>query len=121
MIAVLFEVRPADGRAADYLDAAATLRHELERIDGFVSVERFQSLADPDRLLSLSFWRDEAAVERWRNHDAHRLAQRAGRAGLLADYRLRIAHVVRDYGMHDREAAPGDSRSYHAAHPVQPR
>jgi heme-degrading monooxygenase HmoA len=113
-IAVIFEVELASGRAEDYLAHAAALRTQLEAIEGFVSVERFQSLAAPGKLLSLSFWRDEAAVTRWRNHEAHRVAQAAGRDGVFSDYRLRIAAVVRDYGMRDqREHAPSDSRAFH--------
>jgi len=114
MIAVLFEVQLAPGRTDDYLAEAAALRDALEAIDGFISVERFQSLADPDRLLSLSFWRDEEAVTRWRTLERHRAAQTRGRAGVFADYRLRIASVVRDYGMHGpRDQAPADSRRFH--------
>jgi heme-degrading monooxygenase HmoA len=113
MIAVIFEVRPAAGRKDDYLGLAAALRQDLEGIDGFISVERFQSLTDPDKLLSLSFWRDEAAVRAWRNTARHRDAQQAGRAGIFADYRLRIAAVVRDYGMAERADAPDDSRAVH--------
>jgi heme-degrading monooxygenase HmoA len=110
MIAVIFEVWPSPGRKQDYLDLAASLRAELERIDGFLSIERFQSLTDPDKLLSLSFWRDEAAVARWRNLEHHRAAQKAGRGGVFRDYRLRVAHVLRDYGMMERAEAPADSR-----------
>jgi heme-degrading monooxygenase HmoA len=111
MIAVIFEVVPhADGRQC-YLDIAASLRPTLEQIDGFLSIERFQSLSDPDKVLSLSFFRDEAAVARWRQLDAHRAAQKAGRAELFAGYRLRIAQVVRDYGMHERAQVPPDSRT----------
>jgi heme-degrading monooxygenase HmoA len=113
MMAVIFEVRPAAGRKDDYLGLAAALRSDLERIDGFISVERFQSLTDPDKLLSLSFWRDEAAVRAWRNTARHRDAQQAGRAGIFADYRLRIAAVARDYGMTERAQAPEDSRTVH--------
>ena len=113
MIAVIFEVWPASGRKEDYLAIAATLRAELEKIDGFVSVERFQSLTDPGKLLWLSFWRDEDAVQRWRNQVHHRESQAAGRAGVFADYRLRIASVVRDYGMTSRAQAPEDSRAFH--------
>jgi len=109
MIAVIFEVHIAEGRQQDYLDIAAGLRAELEAIDGFLSVERFASLSDPNRLLSLSFWRDEEAVRRWRTASRHRAAQRAGRDGIFSNYRLRIATVLRDYGMHDREQAPRDS------------
>lgn len=111
MIAVIFEVEPHSGSAAHYLDLAAGLRPELEAVDGFLSVERFESLARPGRYLSLSFWRDEAAVCAWRNHEHHRAAQQAGRAGVLANYRLRVAAVLRDYGLHDRAQAPDDSRA----------
>ncbi len=106
MLAVIFEVIPAPGRKQQYLELAAQLRPELEKIDGFIS---------ENKLLSLSFWRDEEAVRRWRNLAAHREAQARGRSGVFADYRLRIASVVRDYGMTDRAEAPPDSRS---AHPV---
>ena len=116
MIAVIFEVWPASGRKEDYLAIAATLRAELEKMDGFISVERFQSLTDPGKLLSLSFWRDEEAVRRWRNEVHHRESQAAGRGGVFADYRLRIAAVVRDYSMtQQREQAPEDSRAFHDA------
>ena len=106
MIAVIFEVVPAEGREGEYLESAAALRGELEAIDGFVSVERFRSIADPARLLSLSFFRDEAAVAEWRNRPRHRAAQAAGRGGVFAGYRLRIAEVVRDYGLDDRAEVP---------------
>ena len=116
MIAVIFEVWPANGCTTDYLDHAARLRVELDQVDGFISVERFQSLADPDKLLSVSFWRDEAAVAAWRRHAGHRATQSAGRKGIFRDYRLRVAAVVRDYGMtQTREQAPGDSRLAHDA------
>lgn len=114
MIAVIFEVWPAEGRKPAYLDLAARLRDELMAMDGFVSVERFQSLTDPEKILSLSFWRDEAAVAGWRNHAMHREMQAAGRNGVFADYRLRVAAVLRDYGMTERrEQAPDDSRAAH--------
>lgn len=113
MLAVIFEVVPADGRQQEYLDLAASLRPLLERVDGFVSIERFQSLTDPGKILSLSYWRDEAAVARWRQMEAHRAAQSAGRAGVFRDYRLRVADVVRDYGMRERDEAPPDSRNAH--------
>jgi len=106
MHAVIFEVEPEPERRQDYLDIAARLRPELERIDGFISVERFQSLTNPDKILSLSFWRDEAAVVRWRRQEEHRAAQRAGRTGIFRTYRLRVAAVVRDYGMDERAEAP---------------
>ena len=113
MIAVIFEVWPADGEKAHYLDIAATLRPELEKIDGFISVERFQSLTEPGKLLSLSFFRDEAAVIAWRNTLDHRKAQAAGRGGVFSNYRLRIASVMRDYGLHERDEAPKDSKAAH--------
>jgi heme-degrading monooxygenase HmoA len=117
VIAVIFEVRPRaeDGARERYLEIAASLRERLAAIDGFVSIERFQSLADPSKLLSLSFWRDEAAVAEWRAMEAHREAQAIGRGVLFEDYRLRIAAVVRDYGLTDRTEAPADSRAIHDA------
>ena len=113
MIAVIFEVWPAEGRRDEYLDLAAALRPLLADLDGFLSIERFESLSTPGKLLSLSFWRDEAAVAQWRQTEAHRGAQTRGRAEVLADYRLRIAGVVRDYGLREREQAPTDSRTRH--------
>lgn len=114
MIAVIFEVEPAEGQRQAYLDLAAALRPQLEKMDGFISVERFQSITDPKKMLSLSFWRDEEAVLAWRTHAAHRATQAKGRAGIFKDYRLRIAEVARDYGMHERrEQAPRDSRQAH--------
>ena len=111
MIAVIFEVEPAEGKRDAYLGIAANLRPLLDGIDGFISIERFQSLVDPNRILSLSFWRDEDAVKAWRNTEEHRQAQQAGRGGIFAGYRLRIAHVVRDYGLTERDEAPTDSRA----------
>ncbi|QND57718.1 antibiotic biosynthesis monooxygenase family protein [Mesorhizobium huakuii] len=111
MIAVIFEVQPAEGKRDAYLGVAANLRPLLDGIDGFISIERFQSLVDPNRILSLSFWRDEEAVKAWRNTEEHRQAQQAGRGGIFAGYRLRIAHVVRDYGLTERDEAPADSRA----------
>ena len=106
MIAVIFEVIPAPGERQRYLDTAASLRPQLDAVDGFISIERFESLAQPGKILSLSFWRDEQAVTRWREFGPHRAAQRAGREGVFADYRLRVAGVVRDYGMFEREQVP---------------
>ncbi|MGH3629693.1 MAG: antibiotic biosynthesis monooxygenase family protein [Sciscionella sp.] len=114
MIAILFELWPAEGHADDYFGLAASLKSDLERIPGFISVERFQSLAEPGKLLSLSFFRDEAAVRAWRNLPGHRAAQARGRSGILADYRLRVARVLRDYGKEVRGEAPRDSRRAHA-------
>lgn len=111
MIAVLFEVHPA--LKDEYLELAAALRPRLDALEGFLSIERFQSLTDPGKLLSLSFFRDEEAVRRWRETAAHRAAQARGREAVLADYRLRVAQVVRDYGMRDRAEAPSDSRIVH--------
>lgn len=113
MIAVIFEVEPAEGRKGEYLDIAAAMRPLLDEVEGFISVERFQSLTDPRKILSLSFFEDEAAIARWRNLTAHRGAQARGRSAVFDDYRLRIAQVVRDYGMFDRTEAPADSRGAH--------
>ncbi|MDX1512606.1 MAG: antibiotic biosynthesis monooxygenase [Gammaproteobacteria bacterium] len=106
MHAVIFEVEPKEERFDDYLDIAASLRPELEKVDGFISVERFRSLTNDRKILSLSFWRDEAAIKAWREHVEHREAQRKGRAEIFRDYRLRVAAVLRDYGMSVREQAP---------------
>jgi heme-degrading monooxygenase HmoA len=111
MIAVIFEVEPAAGKRDAYLGIAGELRPLLDGIDGFLSIERFQSLVDPNRILSLSFWRDEDAVKAWRNTEEHRQAQKAGRGGIFSGYRLRIAHVVRDYGRPERAEAPMDGRA----------
>lgn len=113
MITVLFEVELAPGRRDAYLGAAETLRPLLAGVDGFISIERFESLSRPGRLLSLSFWESEEAVQRWRTLDAHRAAQQAGRASIFADYRLTVAEVIRGYGLTDREKAPEDSRVFH--------
>lgn len=113
MIAVIFEVEPADGRREEYLEIAASMRSLLEEVDGFISVERFESLTQPGKLLSLSFFRDEEAVKRWRMLAAHRKAQSRGRGGVFAGYRLRVAHVLRDYGLTDRTEAPLDSQQAH--------
>lgn len=115
MIAVIFEVEPAEGRKDEYLDIAAEMRPMLDDIEGFISVERFQSLTDPCKILSLSFFEDEDAIARWRNLNAHRGAQAKGRSGVFDNYRLRIASVIRDYGMFDRAQAPADSRKAHTA------
>ena len=113
MIAVIFEVVPAPGRQQEYLDLAARLKPELEKMDGFISIERFASLTQEGKILSLSIWRDEEAVRRWRNLVDHRAAQAKGRGGIFADYRLRVASVIRDYGMRERAEAPQDSRERH--------
>ena len=113
MIAVIFEAQPKADRQSAYLDTAAAMRPLLAAIDGFRSIERYQSLAEPGKLLSLSFWRDEAAIWQWRTLEAHRGAQEAGRKVIFEDYRLRVAQVLRDYGMTDRAQAPVDSRAVH--------
>ena len=113
MIAVIFEVSPAEGEMGRYLDLAAALRADLEQTDGFISVERFESLSTPGKLLSLSIFRDEAAVAAWRNRPGHRTIQAKGRDGVFANYRLRVAQVVRDYGLNERDEAPADSRTAH--------
>jgi heme-degrading monooxygenase HmoA len=108
MIAVIFEAQPREGQQDAYLSIAAVLRPELEKIDGFISIERFQSLSEPGKILSLSWWRDEASVARWRSFEQHRAAQRAGRERIFRDYRLRVAEVLRDYGMADRAQVPAN-------------
>lgn len=113
MIAVIFEVEPDPAHKERYLDIAARIRPELEKVDGFISIERFQSLTDENRILSLSFFRDEEAVKAWRNLEAHRSAQAQGRSGVFKNYRLRVASVLRDYGLNDRDQAPSDSRTVH--------
>ena len=115
MIAVIFEVRPKPERRDEYFDIAASLRPLLAEIDGFVSIERFESLSEPGKILSLSFWRDEAAVAEWRRLEQHRAAQARGRREVFRDYRLRVAGVIRDYGMEERADAPPDSRLVHQA------
>lgn len=113
MIAVIFEVWPAEERATEYFDLAAELKPLLETIDGFISIERFESLATKGKFLSLSFWRDEEAIRSWRNLEGHRSAQARGRGGVFANYRIRVAPVSRDYGMNERDGAPEDSRTAH--------
>jgi heme-degrading monooxygenase HmoA len=113
MIAVIFEVEPHPEHREGYLGTAASLRPILEKMDGFISIERFESLVNPGKILSLSFWRDEESVQRWREVEAHRAAQSAGRKTMFADYRLRVAAVIRDYGKEERAQAPADSRSLH--------
>lgn len=113
MIAVIFEVWPNEGRRETYLEMAAGLKPLLEEMDGFISVERFESLTEPGKMLSLSFWRDEEAVAAWRAVGAHRKAQSRGRSQIFGDYRLRVAGVIRDYGMTERDEAPADNRAVH--------
>ena len=108
MIAVIFEAQPRGDQRDAYLSIAASLRPELEKIDGFIAIERFQSLSEHGKILSLSWWRDEASVARWRQFEQHRAAQRAGRERIFRDYRLRVAQVLRDYGMSDRAQVPAN-------------
>ena len=114
MIAVIFEVQPHAERKDAYLDAAARLKPLLEKMDGFISIERFESLSQPGKILSLSIWRDEEAVRQWRNVEEHRRIQDAGRRLIFADYRLRVAQVIRDYGLDERAEAPDDSKAAHS-------
>ncbi len=125
MIAVIFEAIPKPGRRDAYFSIAATLAPRLQEIDGFISIERFESIAEPGKVLSLSFWRDAAAVAQWRRLEQHRAAQSAGRDSVFQDYRLRVTQVLRDYGMTERDQAPADSLAVHAtttsAHPGESR
>lgn len=113
MIGVIFEVEPAEGQKEAYLEMAAKMRPLVEQIDGFISVERFQSLTNPDKLLSISFYRDEKALDEWRRLAPHRGAQSKGRSGMFSDYRIRVVSVIRDYTLNDRAQAPEDSRKEH--------
>lgn len=113
MIAIIFEVWPAEGRREEYLERAAALKESLIDHPGFISVERFESLTTPGKMLSVSFFEDEASVQAWRNRAGHRRQQAAGRGGVFSDYRLRVAEVMRDYGMTERDEAPDDSRAAH--------
>jgi heme-degrading monooxygenase HmoA len=113
LTAVIFEVCPSQGRKDDYLGIAAALRADLDRIDGFISIERFQGLSDHEKVLSLSSWRDEEAIKNWRNHSKHRESQTKGRAGIFANYRLRVGPVTRDCGLTERAEVPMDSRDVH--------
>lgn len=119
MIAVIFELRTSEAHKAEYLQLAADLKPYLADIKGFISIERFQSLAEPEKILSLSFWESEAAIEAWRNLEVHRSAQAKGRASILDFYRLRVANVIRDYGLDTRNETPKDSRDYHQNHEGQ--
>ncbi len=113
MIAVIFESWPKPGKAQTYLDMGAALASHLDNLDGFISIERFQSVVDPGKLLAISFWRDEAAVENWRKNDIHRAIQSKSREAVFDDYRLRVAAVIRDDTISSREQTPGDSREAH--------
>ena len=113
MLAVIFEFEPLADKKQDYLQFAAELGHELDTMDGFISIERFESLTRPGKLLSLSFWRDEVSISNWRNLEKHRAAQQASRNGIMSDYRLRVASIIRDYDMWDRADAPDDSKDFH--------
>lgn len=113
MVAVIFEAIPAKGKWDEYLDFAAELKPELSKIEGFLSIERFQSISNPEKVLSLSFWKDEKSIQQWRNIELHRHAQTEGRKNIFNDYRLRVASVIRDYGMNEREQAPQDSKCIH--------
>ncbi len=111
MIGVIFEVWPKPEHKDEYLALAAELRSTLEAIDGFVSVERFQSITDENKLLSVSFFDSHTALDEWRNIAEHRVAQKIGRSSYFQDYRLRVVNVERDYSMSNREQAPEDSKA----------
>ena len=114
MIIVIFEVWPSTEGESEYMRLAGTLLPEVKQVPGFLSIERFRSLQDPRKILSLSTWRDEESVTSWRNGSAHREAQTAGRTGVITDYRLRVAKVSRDYGLNERAQAPKDSNKFHS-------
>ncbi|HEY7239345.1 MAG TPA: antibiotic biosynthesis monooxygenase [Burkholderiales bacterium] len=113
MIAVIFEFTPAAGRFPDYMELVGTLKADLDQADGFISLERFESITTKGKFVSLQFWRDEESVRKWRILQRHREAQKRGRAGIFESYRLRIASVVRDYTMDERAQAPADSVKVH--------
>ena len=113
MIAVIFEFTPAPGKTEEYFALGTALKADVEKFDGFISIERFESVTNPGKFVSLSYWRDEDALAKWRNVQGHREAQARGRGGVFSDYRLRVASIVRDYGMHERGEAPADSRKAH--------
>ena len=113
MLAVIFEALPAKGKWEEYLDIASQLKPSLSEIEGFISIERFQSISDPGKVLSLSFWNDEKSISQWRNLELHREAQKKGRESVFENYRLRVASVIRDYGMNERAEAPDDSKLEH--------
>jgi heme-degrading monooxygenase HmoA len=113
MIAVIFEAFPADGKWDEYLAIAARLKPELSKIEGFISIERFESIANPGKVLSMSFWKDEQSIIQWRNIEMHRMAQKEGSNSIFDNYRLRVAHVMRDYGKSERAQAPNDSKTIH--------
>ena len=113
MIAVIFEFTPAEGRFPEYMALVDTLREDLAKADGFISLERFESITTKGKFVSLQFWRDEESVRKWRNVQKHRAAQKEGRGGIFRSYRLRIASVLRDYGMDERAQAPRDSVEVH--------
>ena len=113
MLAVIFEVSLTEGKEEEYLDIATKLRQHLKDVDGFVSIERFKSLSEEGKILSLSYWEDEASIQNWRNLEAHRSAQKKGRSDIFSDYRLRVCEVVRDYSMENRDDAPVDSKEIH--------
>jgi heme-degrading monooxygenase HmoA len=106
MIAVIFEVHLREGKQEEYLQIAAQLKEQLVQVDGFISIERFTSLSEEGKLCSLSFWKDEASIRKWREFELHRMAQRKGKMEIFADFRIRVAEVVRDYGMHERQEVP---------------
>jgi len=113
MIAVIFEVWTKGAQRDEYLDLASQLKSVLVNVDGFISIERFESLSQPGKLLSLSFWRDEQSVSTWRNLETHRAAQFKGRSYIFTDYRLRVANIIRDYGKSARDEVPSDSKAVH--------
>jgi heme-degrading monooxygenase HmoA len=96
MFAVIFEVNPRPEAWDAYLGHAATLRPELVAIEGFIANERYASQTRPGWLVSLSLWRDEKALIRWRTHALHHEIQGKGRSSVFADYHLRVGEIVTD-------------------------
>src|SRR5690242_18647985 len=113
MIAAILEVYVKEEHRQEYLDIAAQLRPLLDDIDGFISVERFESLYTPGKLISLSFWRDEEAIAAWQQVREHHIAQAKGRSTIFEDYRMKIARVMWDYSKHDRAQAPQNRQVSH--------
>ncbi|HJA07813.1 MAG TPA: antibiotic biosynthesis monooxygenase [Candidatus Mailhella merdigallinarum] len=114
-IVVLFEVTPtAEGRQR-YLELAASLKKLLAEAKGFIRAERFSSLTEEGKLLSMNLWESEDDVDAWRNTLDHRISQMEGRNKLFKKYTITVASVIREYGNTSREQAPSDSNLHLAS------